>query len=156
MLCLLFQSDDCRPTVTDTQQENRKLHALCSAMNLALSCPNGKESVELLVQSSRIQGDLEEALAENIPLNVSYFCFKFFASSSSPPPAPSPHGDSLTHLCCRSLCASIASLTLSWNFAHSLSTRSSPPSLSTTSIAIFRILSTRRIVRFGIWTRRRK
>lgn len=39
-------------------------------MNLALCCPNGKEAIELLVQSARIQGDLADALADNIPLSV--------------------------------------------------------------------------------------
>ena len=67
------------PVLIASPQENRKLHALCSAMNLALSCPNGKEAVELLVLSTRIQGDLEESLAENIPLNVRDFL-------ASPPP----------------------------------------------------------------------
>lgn len=43
---------------------------MCSAMNLALSCPNGKEALQLLVESERIQGDLNEAVADNIPLSV--------------------------------------------------------------------------------------
>ena len=39
--------------------ENRRLHALYIASTVALRAANGEEAIQLLIESDRIQGDLE-------------------------------------------------------------------------------------------------
>lgn len=44
----------------DSTDENNRLIALYQASTQALCCKSGKDAVDLLVTSSRIQGDLSE------------------------------------------------------------------------------------------------